>query len=97
MGQMLVFTNAVEGRDDEFNDWYDTIHLKEVLEVPEFTAAQRYRLGDGQLFPDQPHRYLAIYEYAGTSAEAVAALGAAAPGFNMTDSMASDTNVILYE
>ena len=97
MGQMLVFTNAVEGRDDEFNDWYDNVHLKEVLELPEFTAATRYRLSDGQLFPDQPHRYLAIYEFKGPSADAVAALGAASSGFNMTDSLASDTNAILYE
>ena len=97
MGQMLVFTNAVEGRDDEFNDWYDNVHLKEVLELPEFTAATRYRLSDGQLFPDQPHRYLAVYEFKGESTDAVAALGAAAAGFNMSDAMASDQNVILYE
>ena len=97
MGQMLVFTNAVEGRDDEFNDWYDNVHLKEVLELPEFTSASRYRLSEGQLFPDQPHRYLAIYEFKGPSTDAVAALSAAASGLNMSDALAGDAHVILYE
>ena len=43
MGQMLVYTNAVEGRDEEFNRWYDEIHLPEVLALPEFTRASRMR------------------------------------------------------
>ena len=42
--QYVVMTNAVEGRDAEFNEWYTNIHLKEVLEVPGFTAATRYRV-----------------------------------------------------
>jgi hypothetical protein len=26
----LVLTNAVEGTDDEFNDWYNNQHLKDL-------------------------------------------------------------------
>ena len=29
MGHVLVFTNAVGGRDDDFNQWYDEIVLVE--------------------------------------------------------------------
>jgi len=94
---MLVFTNAVEGRDDEFNQWYDEVHLVEVLALPEFVGATRHRLADTQMFPDQSHTYLAIYEYKGDAADAVAALGAAAESLNMSDALADDARVVLFD
>jgi hypothetical protein len=61
---LLVLSNAADGRDDEFNDWYTNVHLRDVLAVEGFVAAQRFRLADAQLQPDRPapHRYLAVYE-----------------------------------
>ncbi|BBZ14988.1 DUF4286 family protein [Mycobacterium branderi] len=68
---MLVFTNAVEGQDDAFNEWYDSRHLGDVLAVPGVVAAQRYELAPMKLpegdeapaqLPAPAHRYLAIYE-----------------------------------
>jgi hypothetical protein len=98
MGQMLVFTNAVEGRDDDFNRWYDDVHLAEVLALPVFTGARRYRLADAQLFDDQSFRYVAIYEYRGTAREAVDALMQASASFDMGDSMdMSAQHVVLVE
>jgi hypothetical protein len=41
---MLVFTNPVEGQDDAFNEWYDSRHFVDVLNVPGVVAAQRYDL-----------------------------------------------------
>jgi hypothetical protein len=58
----VVFTNAVEGREDEFNDWYDHRHLPDVLAVEGFVAAQRFRLSDTEPTQEFPHRYLALYE-----------------------------------
>ena len=60
---LLVHTTPLAGREDEYNAWYDSVHLREVLEVPEFVAAQRFsvaatRAGD----PPPAHPYLAIYE-----------------------------------
>jgi hypothetical protein len=97
MGKMLVFTNAVEGRDDEYNQWYDEVHLGEVLALPEFVGATRHKLADAQMFPDQSHGYLAIYEYKGDAADAVAALGAAAGSLNMSDALAADARVVLFD
>src|SRR3954451_10703364 len=97
MGKMLVFTNAVDGRDDEFNRWYDEVHLVEVLALPEFVGATRHKLAGAQMFPDQSHAYLAIYEYKGDAADAVAALGAAAARFNMSDALADDATVVLFD
>ena len=58
---LLVFTNPKEGRDDEYNRWYDEVHLAEVLEVEGFVAARRYNAEpvEGTTFD---HRYAAIYE-----------------------------------
>lgn len=61
---LLVLTNAVVGRDDEFNDWYDNRHIPDALDVPGFVAAQRFRLADVQMAgaPQSRWRYLASYE-----------------------------------
>ena len=58
----VVLTNPVEGGDAEFNDWYTNVHLRDVLSVPGFVAAQRFRLADEQMFEPGPYRYLALYE-----------------------------------
>ena len=59
---MVVFTNPVDGKEDEFNDWYTNIHLSDVLRVPGFVAAQRFELSKPQIMGDTPYRYMAIYE-----------------------------------
>jgi hypothetical protein len=68
---MLVFTNPVAGQDDAFNEWYDSRHLVDVLNVPGVVAAQRYDLAPMALpegddlpaqLPPPAHRYLTIYE-----------------------------------
>ena len=89
MSYLLVFTNATEGDDAEFNKWYDEVHLKEVLEVPGFVAAQRFQLTDAQT-TDEPHefRYLAIYEVEGDPAAAFERLKGSSDRFNMTETMA---------
>jgi len=60
---LIALTNPVDGRDDEFNDWYTNEHLDDVLKLPGMVAAQRFCLNDVQ------HRkgllewkYMAIYE-----------------------------------
>jgi hypothetical protein len=67
----LVFTKPVEGREEEFDTWYDEVHLPDVVAVPGVRAAQRYVLGperraEGTL-PE--HRHLAVYEIDGDPAE----------------------------
>jgi regulator of RNase E activity RraA len=62
----LVFSKPPEGLfDEEYNRWYD-FHLGEILVVPGFVAARRYRLqtikGD---WTPSGHRYLSAYELEG--------------------------------
>jgi hypothetical protein len=60
---LLVLSNASGGRDDEFNQWYSNRHIPDVLKVPGFKAAQRFRLADAQLRGKKSEwRYLAVYE-----------------------------------
>ena len=63
----VVLSNAVEGKDDEFNEWYTNTHIGDIIGLEGFTAAQRYRLSDRQVGEDgdEPYRYLAIYEVDG--------------------------------
>lgn len=58
----VVCTNAVEDRESEFNEWYDSQHLGDVLQVPGIIAAQRFRLADLRTPQAGEYEYLAIYE-----------------------------------
>ncbi|MEZ5408695.1 MAG: DUF4286 family protein [Acidimicrobiales bacterium] len=69
---VMVMSNPVEGREPEFNDWYENTHLDEVLATTGFTSAQRFAL-EAQAGPPSPHRYLALYETEGESADEVIA------------------------
>ncbi len=62
--KLLVLTNAVKGRDDEFNQWYDNQHIPDALDVPGYVTAQRFHLADTQMAGAPASRwcYLAIYE-----------------------------------
>ncbi len=59
----VVFTNAVAGREKEYNDWYSEQHLPDVLRVPGFTSAQRFALAPVQrMDPPYPYQVMAVYE-----------------------------------
>ena len=74
--KMLVYTNALSGKDDEFNRWYDTIHIPEVIQLTKAVAAQRFRVSKAQPDGPGPYRYLAIYEFEVDSKEAYESLTA---------------------
>jgi len=62
--KLLVLTNAVTGRDDEFNNWYNNQHIPDALDVPGYAAAQRFALAGVQMpgAAASRWRYLAIYD-----------------------------------
>lgn len=42
---LLVYSNCAADREEEFNTWYDTVHVPDLLaEVPEIITARRMRL-----------------------------------------------------
>ncbi len=69
--KLLVFTNPVEGRDDEYNDWYDNQHVPDTMTFDGWKSAQRFKTGPRYLGRDAPARYVAIYEIEADSIEEV--------------------------
>ena len=60
----VVMSNpTTPGQEAEYNEWYNKVHIADVLNVPGFVAAQRFKLADSQFADGKPqHRYLALYE-----------------------------------
>ena len=57
---LVVQSNAVAGREDEYNRWYSDQHLGDVIKVPGILTAQRFKIAtDGA---NAKWKYLAIYE-----------------------------------
>ncbi len=60
--RLIVLTNALDNRDEEFNRWYTDKHLDDVLNTPTFVSAQRFELSGEVKEGDQKWKYLAIYD-----------------------------------
>ncbi|HSW12725.1 MAG TPA: hypothetical protein VLI06_07790 [Solimonas sp.] len=58
--QMVVLSNPVEGREDEYNDWYQNVHLAQVVAFKGIQSAQRLRLSNN-LIEGKAWPYAAIY------------------------------------
>ena len=67
---VVVLTEPTEGCDEEFNDYYENVHLEEVIATTGWTSAQRFQLAD-QAGAKCPLPYLALYEAEADSAESV--------------------------
>lgn len=63
----IVFSRFPDSvSEDDFNEWYDA-HLPEILSIPGFVSAQRYRLDPVVTDDDSAvsYRYMALYEIEG--------------------------------
>lgn len=90
-GCLVVYTRCHPGRDDEFNKWYDEVHIPELCALGPFTGATRYRIpGDAQMM-DQTHQYLAVYQFKGSAEEARRAMEESADKLEMTDAFDAAT------
>jgi len=60
--KFIVLTGPVPGQEKEYNDWYQNVHLKDVVAIDAFKTAQRFRLQQAVMpVPGLPS-YLAIYD-----------------------------------
>jgi hypothetical protein len=95
--KFLVFSNPIEGREGEYNEWYDNVHLGDVCRVPGVMGAKRY-----DLVPTAPadvapaHAYLAIYDLAPDASvgDVLAELGKRFGGPEMASSEAFDQTTV---
>lgn len=59
----IVMTNPVEGQEQEYHDWYDRIHLADILKCPGVVSAQRFAVTTRQRMPPPyPYQYMARFE-----------------------------------
>jgi hypothetical protein len=61
---LAVADAADDARHDDFNQWYDDVHAKEVLALPGVKSCTRYKAAGTQLMEgdDTGGQYLAVYE-----------------------------------
>jgi hypothetical protein len=57
---LIVRSNVVPAREAEYNQWYNEVHLRDMLAVPGVLSARRYV----SLLDDEP-KYAAVYELEG--------------------------------
>jgi hypothetical protein len=58
-----VNSNPAQGREQEYNEWYSTRHVADLLALPGVISARRFVLSDAQAtHGTHPFKYLAIYE-----------------------------------
>ncbi len=75
----LVFGNPNPGQEEEFDEWYDTVHIPDVMSVGNIVSAQRFRYRQLDREAGQPvaHVHLVLYELEGDPDEFMAKIGAA--------------------
>ncbi len=61
---MITSTECEAGREAEFHDWYDTVHIPDLLAIPGVVSAKRYAST-----ASEGNRWLAIYELEGDLAK----------------------------
>ncbi len=58
---LFAFSDCKDpSREAEFNDWYDNVHLPDMLEVPGMIKATRWKSADNK--ENEIRKYLALYE-----------------------------------
>lgn len=98
--KMVVMSRPAAGREDEYNTWYQDVHLRELVALPGFKSARRFRharsLAEGEVYP-----YMSIYEIETDDIDAVLnnLRGTAARGdLTMSDAIdLTDTSAVVYE
>jgi hypothetical protein len=61
--ELIVFSNPETTREDEYNHWYDTMHVPDVLHVPGFISGQRFELAENASPGTAIPRYLVRFEF----------------------------------
>ena len=66
---MVVLSNVKPGQEEEFNRWYGVHLLETINELQGFASGQRFELARLPGAPENPYRYLAVYEVDGDTPE----------------------------
>jgi hypothetical protein len=74
---MLVFANPIPGKEVEFNDWYTNTHMGDLVQLPGWMGAQRFRIVTSVMprpsVAGYSHGYLIIWDLEDNDANAALA------------------------
>ena len=59
--KLVALASPVAGKEDEFHDWYQNVHLPQIIGLPGGVGAQRYKLV-AKLMGTDENQWLAIYD-----------------------------------
>jgi hypothetical protein len=88
---MIAYTNPVEGREDEYNKWYDEVHLPEFSSLPGVVSGRRFKVAG-----DKPAAYAAVYELSTAPKNVFAAMNDALKNgtLHMSDAIDSNSQIV---
>jgi hypothetical protein len=69
---LIVFTSPADGREEEYNAWYDDIHLPEFSALPGVISGRRFKVTSPAT--DGSPSYAAVYELSASPDEVFAAM-----------------------
>jgi hypothetical protein len=98
---LLVVTAEIDADvEDEWNAWYDNVHLPDALACPGVIAGRRYRADGaaavsdhGARSSDEARTYIAVYELAGPEALETPEFGAMRGWYQFAGKIRSRTQV----
>jgi hypothetical protein len=97
---LIVLTSPAAGQDDEFNSWYEQVHIPELFEhIPELRSATRYRRIQGSPSASD-HLYCNVFEIdSGEPGQVLARISSVAASglFRLSDSLATGANSVVWE
>jgi hypothetical protein len=93
---LIIQTSPLEGREDEYNDWYDGVHLAEFSALPGVISGRRYEVMRAK--PDSKPAWAAIYELSSHPKEVLAAMNAGIKdgSMHMSDAVDQDSVTITF-
>lgn len=98
---MIVLSQPAEGREAEYNDWYQNFHLSQVVNIRCIKSAQRFRLARKLVEQREASPYAAIYEIETEDIDAVLdelRAKAGTESLKISQAIATDfTNATVYE
>jgi hypothetical protein len=69
---LIVYTSPADGREEEYNAWYDDVHLPEFSALPGVISGRRFKVASA--VADAKPTYAAVYELSTSPDEVMAAM-----------------------
>ncbi len=87
---LIVYTSPADGREEEYNAWYDDVHLPEFVALPGVISGRRFKVASPTA--DGKPTYAAVYELSRDPAAVFAAMNAGIKDGTVHMSDAIDTS-----